>query len=45
MATTSNRLTDLYREALESVTATPETGSAFCKALDEITAIPFRISF
>ncbi len=42
MATTSNRLTDLYREALESVTATPENWLQFLQSAGRNYRYPFQ---
>lgn len=42
MATTSNRLTDLYREALESVTATPENWLRFLQSAGRNYRYPFQ---
>lgn len=42
MATTSNRLTDLYREALESVTATPENWLCFLQSAGRNYRYPFQ---
>ena len=42
MATTSNRLTDLYREALESVTATPENWLHFLQSAGRNYRYPFQ---
>ena len=42
MATTSNRLTDLYQEALESVTATPENWLRFLQSAGRNYRYPFQ---
>lgn len=42
MATTSNRLTDLYREALDSVTATPENWLRFLQSAGRNYRYPFQ---
>ena len=42
MATTSNRLTDLYREALDSVTATPENWLRFLHSAGRNYRYPFQ---
>ena len=42
MATTSNRLTDSYREALKSVTATPENWLRFLQSAGRNYRYPFQ---